>query len=120
MIVVIIGFLIIARLVSNPSIIGNVVAKLKSTPNPKLISAQCIGYWKSLNYRVEVKVTVKNEGGDGNVKVTGRLDQDGPEFDNSGSKDIFMKANEIQSVSFYFDGSSFREERCYGEAIAIS
>ncbi len=116
--VVIIIFLIIAIL--EGSITGNIAREI-NPPYPRVVDVDCKPYGSgvlNLDQRTEVEVTVQNNGGAGNVDVIAKLDQTDSRFDRTESRIIFFDKNEVKSVIFDFDSSSFRNGKCSGNAYA--
>ncbi len=90
-------------------------------PNPKVIDVDCGSYgtgFLDMDSRMKVEVTVQNMGGGGNIRVTGKLDQSDTAYDASDSKMIYMSKNQVQTVTFDFDSSGFRNAQCLGYAYA--
>lgn len=101
------------------TITGSIIKKI-NPPSPRVTYTDCNGYWSGMDYRTKVIVNVVNEGGNGYVQVKGILDQEGGDFDNSKSQVVYMTKNEVKSIEFDFDASSFRSGSCRGQAFATN
>jgi len=112
-------FMIILVISINPSIIGNIINKI-NPPDPKVISFNCKQYNAGLFQDTRVKLTgiVKNYGGDGSITILGTMNAEGEKFDFHETRKIYMKAGEIQTITFDFDSSKFREGSCLVTAYA--
>ncbi len=107
------AFLLFDAVATGGTITGSAIRAIQP-PDPYVTDVQCEGY--GLDYRVKVAVTVENYGGDGNVRVIGKLDQTDARFDNSKEQTIYMSKNEVRKINFDFDASGFRSWKCSGNA----
>jgi hypothetical protein len=119
--IILISFFILAIflvLVINFNLTGNFVNSKNSKPSPRVLSAKCEKIYMSNTPKIELRATVKNFGDDGEVTVVGEIDAENNEFDDSATREIFLKSGESENVIFYFDAENIISAKCPVRAFA--
>jgi hypothetical protein len=85
----------------NPLTSGNMISTIVDPPRPQVISVSGHDSYSNFDYTYKVAVTVKNNGGTGNVEVFAEINGAG-KYEQQ-SKTVYLQKGESKSMEFTFD-----------------
>ncbi|MCW4001251.1 MAG: hypothetical protein NWE93_13540 [Candidatus Bathyarchaeota archaeon] len=93
--------IIVAAVVLNPPGSSNPITAIVDPPNPQVTSINGRESFSNLDYTYKVDVTVRNNGGAGNVEVFAEINGAGKYEQQSNT--VYLAKGESKSMQFTFD-----------------